>query len=338
MTQVRGGYFAVLVAEQNLHWSGDLSEFTERVYSISVENAVQGLLAGYEPMQLRALALQARGAREQARNRYLTAWRQLAAALGLPDMPITELAGNAEMPVPVFDKFAALGRIRTDHTDLLTARNSQQRARYDLESARRQPYPDLDLRVVVQKDYTTPPFAIAENVQAGFTIPVWDRNQGNIKQAQATLLRAVEEEHRVQADLSSRLAEAFERYENNRALADYYRNILEDLSRVYTRTLLRFNTQPATAEDKVGFVDITTNQQLYVNAVTAYAGVLQALWQAAVDVAGLAQIDEFFLGMPATSPNPVNGCPLPCGHPCNPLPPSGQPVPPPVHPGTIVPR
>src|SRR5262249_10717406 len=162
---------------------------------------------------------------------------------------------------------------------------------YDLESARRQPYPDLDLRVAVQKDYTTPPFAIAENIQAGFTIPVWNRNQGNIKQAQATLLRAVEEEHRVQADLSSRLAEALERYDNNRALADYYRNILEDLSRVYTRTLLRFNTQPATAEDKVGFVDITTNQQLYVNAVTAYAGVLQALWQAAVDVAGLAQID-----------------------------------------------
>src|SRR5207244_1549467 len=104
------------------------------------------------------------------------------------------------------------------------------------------------------------------------------------------------------------------------ALAEYYRRILQDLSRVYTRTLLRFNTQPATAEDKVGFVDITTNQQLYVNAVTAYAGVLQALWQAAVDVGGLLQIDEFFIGMPATPlGSATDNCPLPCSHPCNPL-------------------
>ena len=320
MAQVRGGYFAVLVAQQNLKWSTDLSEFTERVYSISVENAVQGLLAGYEPMQLRALARQARGTLEQARNRYLTAWRQLAANLGLPDLPITELAGNAEMPVPVLQKEPALAQIRNNHTDLLTARFSQQKARYDLESARRQPYPDVDLRVVVQKDYTAPPFGLAENVQAGITIPVWDRNQGAIKQAQAALLWATEEEHRVYADLSSRLAEAFERYENNRALAEYDHGILDDLSRVYTRTLLRFNTQSPTADDKIGFVDITTNQQLYVAAVTTYAGVLQAYWQAAVDVSSLLQTDDFFAG---TAPIPSGPVPdmshLPCAHPCNPL-------------------
>src|SRR5439155_1700201 len=160
MTQVRGGYFAVLVAEQNLRWTMALAQFTETIYSIFADNAVLGLYTPYEPLSIRALAIQAQSTVNQARQRYISAWSQLAATLGLPGLPLTEVAGTAEMQIPHFDRNTALGRVLSTHTDVITARNSQQRARYDLRTAEITPIPDIDLRVLVQKDFSMPPFNI----------------------------------------------------------------------------------------------------------------------------------------------------------------------------------
>jgi cobalt-zinc-cadmium efflux system outer membrane protein len=320
MAQVRGGYFAVLVAHQNLRWSMALAEFTERIYRIFVTNAVEGILTPYEPLSLRALAIQARGTQVQARERYLSAWKQLAATLGLPGLPLAEVAGTAEMRVPEFLWDAALARVLGTHTDVLTARNTQQRARYDLRTAQITPIPDVGVRVAVQKDFTTPPFNIAQNVQVGVPIPIWDQNQGNIQQAQAALLRATEQEHQMRDDLTARLSEAFERYQFNRRQVEYYRErVLPDLALVYSRSLVRFQTEP----QAVALLDVVTNQQLYVTALGTYTATLASQWQAVTDVANLLQIDELFQGMaspPVVPPHDLEQLPgLPCSHPCGPL-------------------
>src|SRR5262249_18422987 len=125
MTQVRTNYFAVLVALETVKVTRSLARFTEEVYNVQVEQLVQGgLVAAYEPMQLRALAIQARGALVQARNRYTAAWKQLAASLGLPKMPPSELAGRVDMAVPHYDYDKALARVLTGHTDIATAQNT----------------------------------------------------------------------------------------------------------------------------------------------------------------------------------------------------------------------
>ena len=49
---------------------------------------------------MRALTAQARVVLAQAHNRYLAAWRQLAAAVGDPDLCPTRLAGDAPMGEP----------------------------------------------------------------------------------------------------------------------------------------------------------------------------------------------------------------------------------------------
>jgi outer membrane protein TolC len=62
------------------------------------------------------------------------------------------------------------------------------------------PIPDVALKVVVQKDYTTPPFYTTANVEVGVPVPIWDRNQGNIQQAQGQLARALQEAQRARLD------------------------------------------------------------------------------------------------------------------------------------------
>jgi cobalt-zinc-cadmium efflux system outer membrane protein len=296
MAQVRSAYFTVLVSQFGMEVGVGLAEHTDAIYEVFREWAVGGLRPPYEAMELRALAIQSRGNLAQMQNRYRAAWRQLAAALGRIDMPPTQLAGSAESTVPQLQFDLVLAHILSSHTDIWTARAAQQKARYDLHLAQITPIPDVSLRVGVEKDYTTPPFNITENIQVGVALPLWDRNRGAIEQAEGGLLRASEEEQRVRNDLTSRLAEAFERYENQRLQARYYHDyIIPDYKKVFNLVLTLFAVQSEKAEYNLQFLDIVNNQQLYVNAVMNYLNTLSGQWAAVVDVASLLQTPDLFL-------------------------------------------
>lgn len=324
MAQVRGGYFAVLVAAENVKVSDALARFTDESYRIQVEQVRASPAAPYEPMQLRVLSYQARGAVVLARNRYVSAWKQLAATLGLPGLPLTELTGQVDMPIPRYQHDKVLARVLSGHTDVRTAQNTIQKQRYNLRLAQVTPVSDVTTHLAIEKDYTVPPFSIVSSLQMGVALPLWDRNKGNIIQAQGNLLRAIEEPHRVRTDLTTRVADAFERYENNRILLEYYRNnILPDQVRAYQGVRLRHNLDPSS----VAFGDVVTAQQTLALTVTTYVTALGAQWQAVVDVASLLQTDELFGAEGTAGTEAVAAVAdlehlmaLPCCHPCNSLP------------------
>src|SRR5207237_4705504 len=111
------------------------------------------------------------------------AWRQLAAAVGQPGLTPAPLTGYIEMAPPPLPDELVRDRMRAVHTDLRAAEAGVARARYNLRLAEVTPIPDVALKLVVQKDFTTPPFYTTANVEIGVPVPVWDRNQGNIQQA-----------------------------------------------------------------------------------------------------------------------------------------------------------
>jgi cobalt-zinc-cadmium efflux system outer membrane protein len=343
MARIRGGYYAVLVAQENERISRDLAKFTTDIYQIQVDQVNKGgIAAPYEPLQLRALAIQARASLVSARNRYTSAWKQLVAALGLPGLPPTELAGRVDAALPVFDHDFVLNYALRHHTDVLTAENAFIKSQYSLRLARQTVVPDVDVRVMLQKDTTGTPFNVDPSVQVYFPLPVWDRNEGGIIQAQGNAVNASEEAHRVRSDLTTRLADAFERYSTNRVLLGYYRDqILPDLVRAYRGLYLRYQTEmapgvalpgaiapPAAATTPPAFADVVVGQQNLAAAVVTYVQTLGQAWQAVVDVADVLQTDDIYrLGnevFPTECPAPLPDIgtlpPLPCGHPCSPLP------------------
>ncbi|HBI44734.1 MAG TPA: hypothetical protein DDY78_18060 [Planctomycetales bacterium] len=333
---VRGQYYQVLVAQENVRVSRALADFTSAVYDIQVKNVRKGgFAAPYEPMQLRVLAWQAQAALVQARNRYTGAWKQLAASLGLPGMHPTELAGRIDTPIPVYDHAAVLARALQSHTDVLSAENTLTQARFRLKLAQVQVVPDVTVNVVLQKDGTGPPFGTVYSLQAGFPVPIFDRNQGGIYQAQAQVVQASDESHRVRDDLTTRLAVAFEAYENNRVILHFYRDkILPDQVRAYRAIYDRYQkeAQPALppgvpVSATPAFSDVVVAQQNLAQSIATYAQTLGAMWQAVADVADLIQTDDLFqLGFAGACPEKVdvpdlaNLPGLPCMHPCSPLP------------------
>jgi cobalt-zinc-cadmium efflux system outer membrane protein len=319
-TQVRSAYFGVLVAEENMRVSRALAEVTDEAYRIQLLQFRRGGIAAYyEPAQLRSYAFQARGALVQARNAYVLAWKQLAAALGLTGMPPTELAGRIDMPVPAYDWDRAVNQVLTSHTDVVNARVAEQRSRYNLRLQQVTPVPDVNLHLAIQKDYTTPPFSVVSTMQVGLQVPVWDQNKGAIAQAQAQLLSAVENHHTVRDDLYGRLADAFQRYRSNLTLLEYYqKHILPDQVRFFRGVYARYGEDPG-----VSFADVVNAQQALGSGIATYVTTLGAMWTAVTDVANLLQTDDLFAGSQGrcvgTLPDLQPLFHLPCSHPCSPL-------------------
>jgi cobalt-zinc-cadmium efflux system outer membrane protein len=289
--RVRAGYFAVLSARENFAVNKALADLTDEVYNVLVAQLQAGEVAPYEPMQIRVLALQARGQLVLSHNRYVSAWKQLAATLGTPTMPLTELAGRIDMPVPHYEPDSVLAFVLDQHTDVIAAQFGVDKARYLLRLAEAQPFPDVTVHVSVQKDYTTPPFGAIGNVSVGVPFPLWDRNQGNIQAARAHLQRAMRDQERVRNDLTARVADALERYDNNRALLKMYKEqILPNQVQAFRAAILRHDTEP----QKVSYNDVVTSQQALATMIGNYLTALSDQWIAVVDIANLVQTKDLF--------------------------------------------
>jgi cobalt-zinc-cadmium efflux system outer membrane protein len=175
------------------------------------------------------------------------------------------------------------------HTDVLTARNALDQAEVNLRLQRLTPLPDLQTGVVVQHDNQDGLNQF--NLQLGVALPTFDRNQGNIRQAAATVGRARENIRAVGNDAASKLAEAFGRYESARvAVCDDAEKVIPHLAQSYLGLMRRRRNEP----DKASFLDQLGAQQSLVQALQSYLQALAAQWQAVADIAAAAQLDDLY--------------------------------------------
>ncbi|MGH7223309.1 MAG: TolC family protein, partial [Gemmataceae bacterium] len=353
-TQIRGNYFQLLVARENMRINRLLAAFADSVYEVQareVRSRAELTVAAYEPMYLRALAYMVRTNLIQARNSYVMNWKQLTSAMGLPGMPLTEIAGRADMPIPVFDFARVWAHVGLNHTDVATADNAFHQARLNLLLNQVQPIPDVNVRFLMQKDYTGPPNAIAPSLATYLPIPIWNRNQGGIAAAQADVVRMGEEPLRVRNDLYSQLSEAFGRYQTYRKNLSLYRDqILPDLVRVYDSIYRRYHALggvqppgvppaippaapippqplPAFQPPQPGINDVVVAQQFLMTSIASYITNLTGMWQAVVDVTNLIQTNNMFrMGQDDLPTEPMPPAPdleqlkpLLLTHPCSPL-------------------
>jgi cobalt-zinc-cadmium efflux system outer membrane protein len=289
-TNVRNAYYNLVVAQETVRVTRALARFTDEVYRLYTGYLQGGFAASYEPAALRSQAYATRLAYQQAITTYEMAWKQLVATLGLCQLPLTEVAGRVDRLIPYYDYDAVLAHVLNHHTDVLTARNAVEKARYNLKLAQITPYPDMDVNAGYWKELTLAPYSSYYGVVLSFPVPIWDQNKGNIMNAQAALIRAIEELHRVENYWTNTIAAAYANYQRNlNALEDYRRYILPDQVRyyrgVFDRRQVDINASPS---------DLVTAQQALATNVQGYLTILGTLWSAVVSVADPLQTDDLF--------------------------------------------
>ena len=290
-SNVRQGYFDALVAQERVKFARALAQFSEEVYRAQIELVAGGEAAPYEPLQLRVFAMQTRNAVRRAENAYVSAWRQLAANMGVPGLAPAELAGSVDAAVPQISYEAALNFLLAHHTNLAIAQAQIDKAQYNLRLQRVTPIPNVNVQTVFQQDTTAPPNNFTYNLQVGVPLPIFNNNRGNIVAGEAQLVGAQQTLADTRNALTANLADVFNRYASNAAIAEAYRtDIISDQVRTYRGIHDRFRQ----AGDNVDFAQLVVAQQTLGQVVNDYLNALSDQWQAVVDLAQVLQIDDLF--------------------------------------------
>ena len=310
-SDVRRNYFKVLMARERVRLARAMATLFEEVYQAQIELVAGGESAPYEPLQLRVLALQARNDVIVAQNAYEAAWRQLAAVLNLPNLPVSDLDGSVEAVAPVVSFDSARSSMLSRHSDLVAAAAEISAAAYNRELQCVTPIPNINVQSSFFHDDTSSLNDTAYSLQIGVPLPIFNRNQGNITAAEAQLMQAQNNRVATRNRLTAELAAVFADYQSSRELAATYREqMLPNQVQTYRGVYERFRQ----AGGLVDFAQIVVAQQTLGNTVEDYLDVLSQQWESLVDLAELLQADDFYsldgLAAPLTL-DPVMPLPVP---------------------------
>lgn len=276
---VRWGFYEVLIAEQMVRVNEDLVRVAKDAEEITARSRELLEVTEADVLQAAIESQQAEIGLYQARNRYRTAWYQLAIVLGRPDLAPVPLAGDVIRDLPALDWEAGLTRLLSLSPELARSEAQLSQARSNLAwqcSLRRA---NVAVQVGVKYDETVRD--TLTDVTLAMPLQLFDRNQGNIMSAQADVMAAAREVERVRLDLRNRYVAAFEEYSNSLFQVNIFRtSILDKARRSLDLTAIGYR------EGEFSYLSLLTAQRTYFAVNLEFLAALQQLWGQAVALDG----------------------------------------------------
>ena len=283
-TDVRKAYYSALVAQRRADLAADLA----RVSGEAVK-ASQELLQAEEIPQAGLLQTQVEQQNASilalsAQNEQQAAWRRLSAVVG-SELAVRRLSGDVSQLPALLDWNEQLVRVTSTSPEVSAAMADLSRAQMALRRARVEPVPDVSTQFVAQYDNATGD-AIA-GVQMGIPLPIWNRNQGGIRQAEAEITQARRNMDRVELDLKQRLSIAFQEFSTARSQAETYSTqILPKAEETFKLV------QRGYSLGELGYLDLLSAQRTYSQTNLAYLDALGTLWRSWAEIEGLLLSDS----------------------------------------------
>jgi cobalt-zinc-cadmium efflux system outer membrane protein len=217
-------------------------------------------------------------------------WRELAAMIGKPAMPLTHLAGNLE-DLPEGNPDEWLQTIVRESPAVRIAQLGMLKAEASLARAKREPIPNLQLRAGVEKNLeleaiTNHAIGLQGFAEVGVQIPIFNRNQGSVGAAKADFERSQQEVQRVRLVLQERAAALLQNYATSRLTVESYRDRMIPRARKAYELYLKSYSGMAAAYPQV-LIAQRTLFQLQTNYITA----LEDLWVNSVALQGFLLTD-----------------------------------------------
>jgi cobalt-zinc-cadmium efflux system outer membrane protein len=280
LNDARIRFYEVLGAQQALQAAQELEGLAEEGVKIA-ERLLQAK-RGSRPDVLQAeLQLSAvRTSVQDARYRHEAAWRQLAHIVGVQGLTPVPLIGSLECDIPDLD-FQKLLQELQDASPLVRAQQAEiEASRIEVTLAKAQAFPNVSFQMVLQRDSVMKFTSV--NTLIAMPIPLFNRNQGNILNAQGRLQQQQKELERIQLALADELAVSFRQYLTLRSQADRLQK--EVLPKA------RENLELTTEGYKAGTFDFQrelTARQTYFHARLAVIDALTELHKVLIEIKGL---------------------------------------------------
>jgi outer membrane protein, heavy metal efflux system len=227
LTNVRVSYIQALSAQQTLELRQNLSKLADDAVETSHQLANVGQADSPDVLESEVEAQRAQLAVTMADQNQQRVWKALAAVVGNPRFPLMKLEGKLE-DTPQVNPDELVEKIVNESPAVRIAELGAKRAEAALARAKRETIPNLQLRGGIQQNGELLSNGRAVGLQgfaeAGVSIPIFDRNQGNIATAKADAERAKREVERVKLVLRERAASVVQTYAFSQTAVDRYKN------------------------------------------------------------------------------------------------------------------
>ncbi|MCZ2341032.1 MAG: TolC family protein [Bacteroidales bacterium] len=286
LAEIREAYFSVVTIESRI-------EILRRIVSIMDESVEQteNLLkarqvARLDLVQLEVQAEQFRAELEATEQELPAAFRRLAAIVGVANLPKGIVAGDLLGELPPYELDRIQAYVLGIHPNIAAARAGVERAQILLRRAEVEPIPNLTL----SSGYTRQNQNKSSDGLIGlsFTLPVWNRNQGNIQAAQAELGSAIQQVTRVENSLTDQVATAYRNFTAARRRADRYRTAILPRAEETNQLSLK-----AYQGGQFEYLRVLEAQRSLAQSKLEYIRVLSEAWLAASAISGLTLEDNW---------------------------------------------
>ncbi|MFL5243804.1 MAG: TolC family protein [Gemmataceae bacterium] len=298
LNSVRIRFYQLIALQRLLDVRSELLKVADDSVQTTKELLNVGAANKVDLLQARIEARQERVALENARTRYDAAWRRLAALVGVPELAVSRLEGDLEATVAVPDFDATLTHLLEASPEIQAAVAEIARAEMGLKREQVEPITNVQMRVANGYDFETR--RDVTSVQIGVRLPVFDKNQGNIRAARAQLAYAQADLRRTQLSLNQRLARAYAQYRTAAATVQTDRKEnLPDAKEAYELYLESFRKRRA------AWPQVLVAQRTYFQISVEYNEALAEMRSAEVAILGLLLVDG--LNEPANAPSAGEG-------------------------------
>lgn len=287
LTDVRQQFFAILAAQDRI---AILTQLVTILYQSEKTSA--DLLQAGRVSETDLLLTRVERQRSQAnllsnQQRIAGDRAQLAAAMGVPALPIDRVLGDLRLPIPALEQ-QHLGSVAlAQNANVRSAEIDINRNRILLDRARAEPVPNIIWQGGYQRTLS-PESPNQATIGIYADVPIWDRNQGRIRTAGANILGAQAELGNVRNEVLGAVADAQSRYRAaQQVVVNYEQGILPDARR---------GVELIQAGYERGLFDILRvlqAQRALVEANLDYISAQLDRLDAAAELAGLLQLETF---------------------------------------------
>ena len=323
MTAVRRDFYLLLVAQRQQEIFKLLLEIANRSFHIGEQ-----LVAAGEGTRADVLFWSIE--RDRAEVRLLNAGvtieadrRRLAVDMAVPREAIGTVSGDLLAKLPDFD-IAGLQEAVVSRNALPRAAGAEvARAQWALDRARVQPIPNVNLMGGYQRQVM--PAQDQALYQVMLAVPLFDRNQGNIRAAAADIAAARADLRDVELALATQAAEMMNTFRRAQRTAAWYEEGILPKARETVEV-----TQRLYGQGEVTFLSLLQAQKILTELELAYVEAQAERWTSAVEIADLLQLEVFPPVGDVPAGRPFEGGPKePVPNVGDRPPPAPQPLPPP---------
>lgn len=205
-----------------------------------------------------------------ARNQYVQAFNELTSLAGA-DLPLAPLEGSLEAPVAPIAWETALDRLLSESPQLMAARAKLDADEIKVKRETVEPVPDVIVATGVGRNFEAEDTTTNLSIMA--EIPLFDWNQGTIRQAEADVARQRAEIARIELMLRRQLAQIYQVYLTAMQHVRNYEVVIIPESRTAYEVLL-----DSYEDDRVGWPEVLDAEQMYFESRSEYITQLM-LWR-----------------------------------------------------------